>query len=49
MLAREILVHYRVTLATDKERRSKEDVSVGCVFRPHTMSNLSLSMQALNF
>ena len=36
MLTREILVHYRVALATDKGRRLKEDASVGCVFRPHT-------------
>jgi hypothetical protein len=42
MLAREIIVHYRVALATEKERKLKEGVSVGSVFRAHTVSNLSL-------
>ena len=48
LLAREIIVHYRVALATDKERRLKEGVSVGYVFWAHTVSNLSLWVQAMN-
>ena len=47
--AREFLsITNSVVLATENEWRLKEDASVGCVFRPHTVSNLTLRVQPID-